>query len=101
MPDQFPVQGDDLGHGAAIFLAIAQRVSPCLTMYLPLFLFSGRTASGVPPVIGALRFGNLKLPAGVDPVRVLDPVTVGCHDLGYGAVVFLAIAQRVSPACTV
>ena len=32
--------------------------------------------------------GNLKLPAGVDPVRVLDPVTVGCHDLGYGAVVF-------------
>ena len=32
--------------------------------------------------------GNLKLPAGVNPVRVLDPVTVGCHDLGYGAVVF-------------
>ena len=24
----------------------------------------------------------------MDPVRVLDPITVGCHDLGYGAVVF-------------
>ena len=32
--------------------------------------------------------GNLKLPAGVNPVRVLDPVTVGYHDPGYGAVVF-------------
>ena len=58
--DQFPVQGDDLGHGAAVLSGdFPEGVALSDDVYIPLFLFSGRTASGVPPVIGAPLWGIL------------------------------------------
>lgn len=86
--DQFPVQGDDLGHGAAVLsgdfpegVALSDDVSPT-------FLILRQNSIGSAACDRRSALGNLKLPAGVDPVRVLDPVTVGCHDPSYGATVF-------------
>ncbi len=86
--DQFPVQGDDLGHGAAVLSGdFPEGVALSDDVY-PTFLILRQNSIGSAACDRRSALGNLKLPAGVNPVRVLDPVTVGCHDLGYGAVVF-------------
>lgn len=86
--DQFPVQGDDLGHGAAVLSGdFPEGVALSDDVY-PTFLILRQNSIGSAACDRRSALGNLKLPAGVNPVRVLDPITVGCHDLGYGAVVF-------------
>ena len=86
--DQFPVQGNDFSHGAAVLSGdFPEGVALSDDVY-PTFLILRQNSIGSAACDRCSALGNLKLPAGVDPVRVLDPVTVGCHDLGYGAVVF-------------
>ena len=86
--DQFPVQGDDLGHGAAVLSGdFPEGVALSDDVY-PTFLILRQNSIGSNACDRRSALGNLKLPAGVNPVRVLDPITVGCHDPGYGAVVF-------------
>ena len=86
--DQFPVQGDDLSHGADAFSGDCPEGVALSDDVYPTFLILRQNSIGSAACDRRSALGNLKLPAGVDPVRVLDPVTVGCHDLGYGAVVF-------------
>ena len=86
--DQFPVQGNDFSHGAAVLSGdFPEGVALSDDVY-PTFPILRQNSIGSAACDRRSALGNLKLPAGVDPVRVLDPVTVGCHDLGYGAVVF-------------
>ena len=89
--DQFPAQGNDFSHGAAVLSGdFPEGVALSDDVY-PTFLILRQNSIGSAACDRCSALGNLKLPAGVDPVRVLDPVTVGCHDLGYGAVVFSVI----------
>ena len=86
--DQFPVQGNDLGHGAAALSGDCSEGVALSDDVGSTFLILRQDSIGSAACDRCSALGNLKLPAGVDPVRVLDPITVGCHDLGYGAVAF-------------
>ena len=86
--DQFPVQGNDFSHGAVVHSGDFPKGVALSDDVYPAFLILRQYSIGSAACDGRSAFGNFKLPACVDPVRVLDPVTVGCHDLGYGAVVF-------------
>lgn len=99
--DQFPVQGDDLGHGAAVLSGdFPEGVALSDDVY-PNFLILRQNSIGSAACDRSSALGNLKLPAGVIRfgflIRSLLAATIPVMEQLY----FLAIFQRVSPACTV
>ena len=99
--DQFPVQGNDFGYGAAALsgdcpegVALSDDVGSA-------FLILRQDSVWSAACDGRSAPGNLKLPAYVIRfgflIRSLLVTTISAMEQPY----FLAIAQRVSPACTV